>query len=270
MKGEAYLLVNGQTADSVQAMDRGLHYGDGVFRTLKVIGGEIRWWADQYRKLAADCSALAIACPDESLLLEDVRRVAARPGVGAIKIVITRGSGKRGYAIPEAAQPVRMVMGFPAMPIQARGIQARWCDLRLASQPRLAGIKHLNRLENVLARSEWNDPGISEGLLMDEAGHVICGTMSNLFLLENNRLITPQLDRCGIAGVTRVRLLRAAVRHQMEVGVEEISRPRLLGAEAVFLTNSLIEIWQVENLDNQRWRDTGLAAKLVNWLNEEV
>ena len=269
MKGEGLILVNGQAASCIGALDRGLHYGDGVFRTMKTVAGEIRWWADHYQKLLSDCEALGITCPDEILLRQEVLQVAAQPGVGVVKIIVTRGEAKRGYGIPDEARPVRMVMGFPAIAHHSRDVQVRWCDLRLSNQPRLAGIKHLNRLENVLARSEWSDSGIAEGLLMDEAERVVCGTMSNLFLLENNRLVTPKLDRCGIAGVARERLLRVAPRHNVAVCIEEISRQRLLAAEEIFLTNSLIEVWRVASLDNQRWYDTGLAAKLVNWLNEK-
>lgn len=269
MKSEGLILVNGQAASGVGVLDRGLHYGDGVFRTMKIVAGEIRWWADHYQKLSSDCASLGLACPDDELLRQEVLQVAAQPGVGVVKIIMTRGDGKRGYDIPDEVQPVRMVMGFPAIAHRNRDVRVRWCDLRLSSQPRLAGIKHLNRLENVLARSEWTDPDIAEGLLMDEAERLICGTMSNLFLLENNRLVTPKLDRCGIAGVTRERLLRVAPRHNVAVCVEEISRQRLLAAEEILLTNSLIEVWRVASLNNQRWPDTGLAAKLVNWLNEK-
>lgn len=269
MKSEGLILVNGQAASGIGALDRGLHYGDGVFRTIKIVAGEICWWADHYQKLSFDCAALGIPCPDEISLKQEVLQVAAQPGIGVVKIIMTRGVGKRGYGIPNAVQPVRMVMGFPAIAHHSRDVQVRWCDLRLSSQPRLAGIKHLNRLENVLARSEWSDPDIAEGLLMDEADRVICGTMSNLFLLENNRLITPKLDRCGIAGVARARLLREAPHHNMTVCVEEISRQRLLAAEEIFLINSLIDVWRVAGLGNLRWLDTGLAAKLVKWLNEK-
>jgi 4-amino-4-deoxychorismate lyase len=269
VKAESQALINGVWDSGLDCLDRGLHYGDGIFRTMKAVSGEIRWWLDHYRKLAADCAALGIGCPDQGLLADEAQQVASQAGVGGIKIVVTRGVGQRGYGIPADAEPVRMVMGFSATARQGRDVRVRWCELRLASQPKLAGIKHLNRLENVLARSEWADPDIAEGLLMDEAGRVVCGTMSNLFLLEQGRLITPGLSRCGIAGVTRERLMRAASRNGMEVGVEDISQARLLAADAVFLSNSLIEIWRVASLDEQRWQDTGMAAKLVNWLNEE-
>lgn len=261
-------LINGERMDCVDALDRGLHYGDGVFRTLKVVAGQVRWWEDQFGKLAEDCAALRLPCLDREALEGEVRQLAAEPGVGVVKIIVTRGAAPRGYGIPPDAGPVRIVMGFPPSGRENLDVRVRWCDLRLASQPRLAGIKHLNRLENVLARSEWNDPDIAEGLLLDEAGSVICATMANLFIVEQGRLVTADLSRCGIAGVARSRIIRAAKRHGETVRVESITRERLLAADEVFLCNSLIEIWRVAGLEGRQWQDGGWAEKTRKWINE--
>lgn len=267
-KGDTLVLVNGEETFGVNAMDRGLHYGDGVFRTLKIVAGQPRWWPDHFRKLSADCAALAIPCPDCEVLEAEVCKLASEPDVGVIKIIITRGAARRGYAMPADAQATRIVTGFPFPGRENVDVLVRWCDLRLAAQPKLAGIKHLNRLENVLARSEWNDAGIAEGLLMDEAGRVICGTMTNLFIVEQDGLATPDLSRCGIAGVARSRIVRAAERHGHPVKVEQISRERLLAAEGVFLCNSLIEVWRVAELADRQWQDRGWSEKLRSWLHE--
>lgn len=263
------ILINGERKDSLSVLDRGLQYGDGVFRTLAVVAGKVRWWADQYRKLAEDCAALHIPCPDKEALESEVRKIAAGPGVGVVKIIVTRGVGQRGYAIPTDAAPTRIVMGFAGSGNENREVRVRWCELRLASQPRLAGIKHLNRLENVLARAEWHDPEIAEGLLLDEAGHVVSGTMSNLFLLEQGRLVTPTLSNCGVAGVARGRIIRAAERRAQGVREERCSRERLLAAEGLFLCNSLIGVWRVTGLENRHWPDDGWAEKLRSWLDED-
>lgn len=263
------VLVNGERSSGIGVLDRGLHYGDGVFRTLKAVAGEVRWWEDQYRKLAEDCTSLGIPCPDRSELEAEVRRLAAEPDVGVIKIIVSRGVGQRGYAIPADAVPQRIVMGFPGAGQENRDVRVRWCELRLSSQPRLAGIKHLNRLENVLARSEWNVPDIAEGLLLDESGHVICGTMSNLFIAEQEILVTPELNRCGVAGVARSRIIQAAERHGQPVRFEPISRERLLAADGAFLCNSLIGVWRVAGLENRQWPDNGRAETLRSWLDED-
>ena len=158
------MLVNGQLVATVNALDRGLAYGDGVFRTLRTQAGQPLWWPDQFAKLAADCAALALACPDETLLRNEVCQV-AEADEGIAKIILTRGVGTRGYAQSSDQMGTRLVLSAP-LPAYAcsdapAGIVARWCTLKLARQPRLAGVKHLNRLENVLARAEWDDPARS-------------------------------------------------------------------------------------------------------------
>lgn len=269
MKVEGLMLINGKWSLDVNALDRGLHYGDGVFRTLKVVASRARWWDDQFAKLADDCAALAIPCPDRTVLESEVRQLAAEPDVGVIKIIVTRGVGQRGYSFPPDAKPVRIVMGFRSPVRENVDVRVRWCALRLSHQPRLAGIKHLSRLENVLARSEWNDPDIAEGLLMDESGKLICGTMTNLFIVEQGRLVTPDLSACGIAGVARSRIMLAASRHQNAVKAEPITRERLLSSDQVLLCNSLIGIWRVAELEDRVWPENGWAETLRNWLDED-
>lgn len=263
------VLVNGERSLGIDVLDRGLHYGDGVFRTLKAVAGEVRWWEEQCRKLAEDCTSLGIPCPDRSELEAEVRQLAAEPDVGVIKIIVTRGVGQRGYAFPADTAPRRIVMGFSGASHENRDVRVRWCELRLSSQPRLAGIKHLNRLENVLARSEWNTPDIAEGLLLDESGHVICGTMSNVFIAEGDKLVTPELSRCGVAGVARSRIIQAAKHHGKPLQVEAIMPERLLAADAVFLCNSLIGVWRVAELEDRHWPDNGQAKIIRNWLDED-
>lgn len=262
------ILVNGTAAACIAAWDRGLQYGDGVFRTLAAQDGRVRWWPDHYAKLRADCHGLGLVCPPEAVLKAEVEQIAAVAATAAVKIVITRGIGERGYAVPERVEPTRIVMGSPARPRLDQPVEVRWCELRLSHQPRLAGIKHLNRLENILARSEWRDPAVAEGLLQDQAGRVICGTMSNLFIVESGALVTPDLTRCGVAGVTRERILRAARRHGVRVQVEDITGERLLSAEEVLLCNSLIGVWRVGRLGDKSWTDTGRVSQLRYWIDE--
>lgn len=269
MNGMEWVFINGEPSSAVNALDRGLHYGDGVFRTLKVGEGRVHWWEDQYRKLVEDCAALKIPSPDRRALEADVQRLAREPGVGVVKIIVTRGSGQRGYGIPADITPGRIVIGYAPSGRENLDVRVRWCNLRLASQPILAGIKHLNRLEHVLARSEWDDPGIAEGLLRDEAGHVICGSMTNLFIAEQGRLITPDLSRCGIAGVARARIMRNAERRSIPVSSEAISAQRLLASDAVLLCNSLIGLWRVAELEDRHWPDGGWAEILRNCLHED-
>lgn len=267
------ILVNGDPAQTVDALDRGLAYGDGVFRTLRTQAGQPLWWRDHYATLAADSAALSLACPDEAVLRAEVCRVAAA-AEGVVKIVLTRGSGARGYAPPADPRCTRIVLSAP-LPPHALGdspadITARWCTLRLARQPRLAGIKHLNRLENVLARAEWNDPEVFEGLLCDDDGAVIGGVMSNVFWAKAGELFTPDLSQCGVAGVARGRLLRAMARRGVPVHVGRLRPAAILAADEVVICNSVIGVRRVARLDDRIWPATGWAETLKTALYEDL
>lgn len=268
------ILVNGAAADSIAATDRGLAYGDGVFRTLLIRQGRPRWWPFHYAVLARDCKALGLSCPAEAELAADLGRLAQESAESVAKIVVTRGSGARGYAPPPDARPTRIVSNAPLPqypPEFARdGITVRLCTVRLSDQPRLAGVKHLNRLENVLARAEWRDPAIPEGLMLDAADSIIGGTMTNLFIVEGQVLITPALWRCGVAGATRERILTAAARHGVACREEAITQDRLRAAGEAMLVNSVIGVWQIAAFDGKTWKPGAFTVRVREWLDEEV
>ncbi len=267
------ILVNGQANDRVAALDRGLAYGDGVFRSLRSAAGVPRCWRDHYAKLASDCAGLALDCPDETVLREEVDRVAER-GAGVVKIIVTRGAGARGYAPPHRQTATRIVMGLP-VPTHARaaaedGINARWCTLRLARQPRLAGIKHLNRLENVLARAEWDDPDIVEGILCDVDGMLVGGVMSNLLWVAQGILHTPEISASGVAGVTRARLLRRAPQLGLGTRIGRFPRAAILAAEEVMICNSILGARHIVRLGDACCPSAGWSARLNAILDEET
>ena len=139
----------------------------------------------------------------------------------------------------------------------------------MAHQPALADVKHLNRLENVLARAEWSDAAVAEGLLLDQTEHAIGGTMSNLFVVENNTLITPDLSRCGVAGVTRARVIDLAQQAGVACRVEAVSLQRVLDADAMFVVNSLIGLWPVARLAELSWAPNALSKQVAQWLKAD-
>ncbi len=260
------ILVNGDACAQVAANDRGLSYGDGVFRTMLMQAGKVKNWSLHYAKLVDDCARLVITCPDKSLFESDISCLSASNQSGVIKLMVTRGAGLRGYA-PQPAVTVTRISMWSAMPqysdnIIHEGIRARWCQLRLGRQPLLAGVKHLNRLENVLARAEWQDADILEGLLLDEAGNVICGTMSNIFVIKGRYLYTPDLSACGIAGVSRARVLNGAASMGLMAKVTALSVTDVLAADEVMLTNSVIGTWQIRTLAEKTW-DAGQFTPLM-------
>jgi 4-amino-4-deoxychorismate lyase len=231
------------------------------------------WWRDQYSKLAADCAALNLTCPEETGLLDEVRQV-AEAGEGVAKIMVTRGIGARGYAAPQGEAPTRVVLSAPLPPHARRGspeaIMARWCSLRLARQPRLAGVKHLNRLENVLARAEWDDAEIAEGLLCDDEGMVVGGVMSNLWWARGGTLFTPDVSRCGVAGVARARLLRAAERLAIPVRIDRSPPAAILAADEVMICNSVLGVRRIARLGDASWTPAGWTDTLNTALHEEL
>lgn len=267
----ASILVNGRPAASVDAEDRGLLYGDGVFRTLVTRAGRPLNWENHRRLLARDCGRLALACPPEALLLAEIARVA--PGEAVAKVIVTRGTAARGYAPGEDGEATRIVAAWPGVPrapeAERDGVRVRRCDLALGIQPRLAGVKSLNRLENVLARGEWRDPAIREGLLADAEGRLVEATASNVFLGLGGVLVTPALTRCGVEGAQRSRVLALARTAGIACEERDTGFDELEAAEEVFLTNSVIGIWPVAALDGRRWPPGPLARRLQRLIEDE-
>jgi 4-amino-4-deoxychorismate lyase len=270
MTSPSQYLINGYIRAGLSPVDRGLSYGDGIFRTLRVclqaVQTEPGSWALHYKKLEQDCKALAITCPSAELLLSDIRQLFPLKDEGVAKIIITRGETDRGYAISNGTHTTRIIIKTP-IPIYptgnfTEGVRLHLCQLRLSAQPRLAGIKHLNRLENVLARMEWTDSNIAEGLMLDENGLAIECTMSNLFARFNTRLVTPNLNKCGVAGVTRDRILEAASGLGLEAEIADLTLENLMQADEILICNSLYGVWQVSELDNQCWQPQRLAKRL--------
>lgn len=266
------VLVNGQVNGVLDPSDRGVAYGDGVFRTLLLHEGRAVCWERHYRRLRADCEAIGLRCPPAATLVAELAVAATGLPESAGKIIVTRGVGARGYGLAGSSVPTRIVSATP-LPVypsayRLEGVHVRRCRLRLGFQPRLAGVKHLNRLENVLARMEWSDPAVAEGLLLDAEDHVIEGIATNLFLMRDGVLATPDLSRCGVSGVTRERVLDAAVREAVPVRVGDIMWDDLLNATEAVLVNSLIGAWQIRRLESRTWGEGAWTSRIRGWLGD--
>jgi 4-amino-4-deoxychorismate lyase len=235
-----------------------------VFRTILVRAGRPLNWRWHRARLEADCRTLSLPVPGAAVLLDEIARVA--PGDATVKVTVTRGAAARGYSIPRGAAPTRVVAAFPAPSYPARhaeeGVAVRRCELVLSEQPRLAGAKTLNRLENVLARSEWDDAAIAEGLVGDARGHVVEGTMSNVFIVKAGALATPPLDRCGVVGAQRERIRELAANASLACRERPLAWNELVEADEVFLANSLIGIWPVARYEARRWSVGPLTRRL--------
>ncbi len=249
-------LINGQVSDRLAVSDRGLNYGDGLFETLAVSAGRALLRDAHLARLADGCQRLGMLLPDMTGLEQELDQLCHDVERAVIKIIITRGEGARGYR-PDAGQAATRILGrfpWPDYPnhYYTEGVAARVCQTRLGAQPALAGIKHLNRLEQVLARNEWQEE-VQEGLMMDMQGHLIEGTMSNLFVVIDDRLHTPELDQCGVRGVMREQVLSWCRETGRAYSAGRLTEQALDAATEVFLTNSLIGVWPVRQVDHYRF-----------------
>ncbi len=264
-------LINGSFEQAISAFDRGFSYGDGVFRTMKIHNGLPVSWPFHYQKLVADCAGIGIVCPSAELLMGDLQKLFEKElfsenTTQVAKIIITRGEGERGYAPPVITVPTRVIIKSELPRYSTsnyeQGVRLHVCTIRLAAQAKLAGIKHLNRLENVMARMEWREDCIFDGLLMDHSGNVIECTMSNIFIRSGNQLITPDLSLCGVSGITRQRILGLGGVLGLTILVKSITLEQLLQADEVIICNSLFGAFQVTAIDNKIWPLQNLAAKI--------
>jgi 4-amino-4-deoxychorismate lyase len=267
------MLVNGAPGNTINAEDRGLAYGDGVFRTLRMQAGRPVCWERQYAKLQRDCGALKISCPSALVLSSELQQLAKTQPESIAKIIITRGVSSRGYAPSAQTEATRILSISPVTQYPSdfakSGVRMHVCKVRLGHQLLLAGIKHLNRLENVLAASEWQDKDMPEGLLTDVAGNIISGTRSNLFMLRGNILYTPNLSRCGVAGVQRDRVMDWSKQHGVTCKIADFHMEELAQADEIFLVNSVFGLWPIREVAEYRRTQHPMAWKIQEWLNDE-
>jgi 4-amino-4-deoxychorismate lyase len=257
--------IDGQPGTAVNLQNRGLAYGDGLFETIAVRGGRPSLLSRHLDRLARGCQRLAIQA-DLALVEDELLRFAQQLGEGVAKLVLTRGDSQRGYAPVSGVQARRLLQGSPLPTYPAEnaevGVRLFPCQTRLAQQPLLAGLKHLNRLEQVLARAEWQDSAYAEGLMRDTQGHLIEGVYSNLFLVRDGALLTADLSRCGVAGVMREALLAQAPSLGVAVQVRDLSFDDLQQSEEVFVCNSVYGIWPVREFNVLNWSVGPLTRKL--------
>ena len=270
------MLINGQETSLISASERALQYGDGVFETIAIKNAQPLHWQRHMQRLLDGCIRLAIPAPDIELLKQQsLSLINQQTSASAVvKIIVSRGVGGRGYRISEDVHPstIISISDWPDFPNShySEGVKIRSCELQLSRQPRLAGIKHLNRLEQVLARQEWSDNSIAEGIMCDTEGNVIEGTMSNLFLVQAGVVLTPELSACGVAGIMRQLIIEACEACEIDHRIEAVSYTQARRSDEVFITNSLIELWPVRQWDDKTYTVNGEITQLIiNYINKK-
>lgn len=266
-------LLNGEKAEALSLQDRGLQYGDGLFETIAVRNQQLEFWQRHMQRLLDGCQRLHISQPEPEQLLAEARQLLSGRTDAVLKIIITRGQGGRGYRAPDesATKPTSILADYDlpdyAAENQANGVAARYCDTKLATSPALAGIKHLNRLEQVLARSEWQDESIYEGLMLAAHGRVTEGTMSNLFFVKAGSLCTPDLSNSGVAGIMREVIIEIAAQQKIPLTIGHFSVADINSADELFISNSLIGVWPVRQLEQQQYSVGPMTQKIITAIN---
>ncbi len=284
-------MINGVKADYLNINDRAIHYGDGLFETILCSNNKLFYWKQHYQRLQLSSKKLKISCPDEQLLLNDINTLIAENINSAndsyvIKIIVSRGTGERGYKISKAMKTSRFVLLSAIEPEYSSLLSGRLltgelylCEQQVSINENLAGLKHLNRLENVLARNEWGskkqsrnkqgaalDNKIVDGLMLNANQHVIEGTMSNLFAVKSNQLYTPDLTLSGVKGIMRDEIINIANKLDIAVSIVNMSIDKLFVMDELFISNSLIGMKSVNKLKDSQYKKTDVTKSIFKTL----
>jgi 4-amino-4-deoxychorismate lyase len=264
-------LVDGLPSDVIAVTNRGLAYGDGLFETIRFHGSEPVLWERHWQRLLRGCEKLGLSLPvdDEANLLQQCRWLVEQNDLSqaVLKLILVRGGISRGYRSEDSAG-LRKVVSISTLPEYTprkylSGVKALLCKTRLSVNPHLAGIKHLNRLEQVLASREWSDSAYSEGIMMDTSDHVIEGIKSNVFFVKDEYLITPGVNGSGVAGVMREYLIHCSQELGLRVAECEVMLQDLPGFQEAFICNSVFGIWPIMSLEVSK-------DDILHWIPGEV
>jgi 4-amino-4-deoxychorismate lyase len=265
--------INGISTEHLSVMDRGLQYGDGLFETIACVDGNLQFWDEHIERMQKGAERLLIDSNTIRFFNDDVSILRQKHNIDncTVKLMLTRGLGERGYRSP-IKQKVTRIVTISDLPVYPEvfykdGVDACICQHPVSINLRLAGIKHLNRLDNVMARSEWKDE-FQEGLMLDESGNLIEGTMSNVFSVKNNVLITPSLERCGVNGIIRDQLLSIAREQDIKTVVTSMKIAELKEMDELFVCNSVIGVWPIKNIDANTYQVGPLTQQLAKALQQ--
>ncbi|MGA7541013.1 MAG: aminodeoxychorismate lyase [Steroidobacteraceae bacterium] len=270
-----FALVNGEAGGDLSVLDRGLHFGDGVFETIACLHHRPRFLALHLERLTHGCRVLGFPPPAAHLLREELERLAGVQARSIVKLIVTRGPALvRGYAVSGSEQATRLMIRYP-WPVEdpnlwRQGVNVRIAAVRLGENPALAGLKHCNRLEQILARAEPGAAEAAEALMFSRSGKLVSGTMTNVFLIDGPaqapRLRTPAIDLCGVAGIMRRVVLREAANAGLSAHEADLWPADVAAASEVFLTNARVGIWPVRRIEQRTLTPGPLTRRLQGLL----
>ena len=268
--------INGKLTNKISVEDRAVQYGDGVFETIAVKENLMELWKEHYQRLSKGCKVLKIKCPSELFLKKEISKFVKKikKNKFILKIIISRGIGGRGYNPPKKEKPTRILGAYnwPDYPKVnfKKGIKMDVCKTRIATQPFLSQIKHLNRLEQIIARSEWQAKNISESIMLDFNENVIEGTMSNIFGVKKNIFYTPNIKFGGVEGIMRGVILKLLKKNKEKYVIKEITLKEFLKFDEVFVCNSIFGIWPVIKVSKKKFSFGEKTKKIINLLSDKI
>lgn len=263
-------LINGISSDTITIQDRGLLFGDGLFETIRVNPKGLILWEHHWQRLQKSCARLAIECPSEALVLTEIGRLLQDTSNidNIVKLTITRGRGTRGYRINPETPSSRIVSCYELPKIdssQYQGIHTEYLSTPLSENPLLAGMKHLNRLDQVMANIELDARNLIEGLMLDSDQNIIEGTRHNVFFKIKGQWLTPEVSKCGIDGVMRNYLLQ---QHQRDIVIKDkLHIDTIQEIQSGFFCNSVYGIIPIRSIDSHSLdtNDEAIQAFTASW-----
>jgi len=264
------VLINGAKQSKISIFNRNMQFGDGLFETCLVENKKALFWTNHLTRLNRGCEQLEIGKIDESTWLSDIKKALSLCSYDrcVVKLILSRGESLRGYGFKDAIKPVRAVIVSELQKvILNHSFSLEYCQSGYDSNPKLAGIKHCNRLEQVLARAGLKS---DEGIMLDENHNVISVTQGNIYAIHGNTLITPKLDKCGVEGTRRAVILDLTKLLGIKVKVDTLSVKELGQADEVFISNSIIGIQSISEIGNIGFGANPITKKIKDAYTEKI
>ncbi|MCF2950391.1 aminodeoxychorismate lyase [Paraglaciecola aquimarina] len=273
------MIVNGLYQTDIDIADRALQYGDGCFTTIALRNACLEFYDSHIQRLKLACEKLQISFLKWDELTRNVlSSVTDIDQDMVVKIIISRGVGGRGYSSQGCNNP-SYIITHHSMPAhyhewQKQGIELIESPIKLAKQPLLAGIKHLNRLEQVLIKQQLITTNYPDALVCDTEGSLIETSIGNVFWKKGNQWFTPDMQYCGVEGVMRNQVICLLESKHIKVHVVQQALADLANIQEMFICNSLMQIVPVTKLflKNVDEKISTLANKetqlIQSWLNQ--